>query len=75
MARGDPSAPDQPLNTGMQWERVDFDRGLLRLPDSKTGQKVIVLNAPALAVLSSLSRIGIYVIASESAGTPDQQPR
>ncbi|MEX0953632.1 MAG: site-specific integrase [Rhizobiaceae bacterium] len=59
----------------LKWEHVDFNRGLLRLPDSKTGQKVIVLNAPALAVLSNVTRVGIYVIASESAGTPDERPR
>ncbi|HEY8594662.1 MAG TPA: site-specific integrase [Devosiaceae bacterium] len=59
----------------LKWEHVDFDRGLLRLPDSKTGQKVIVLNAPALSVLSNLTRIGTYVIAGENAGTPDEKPR
>ncbi len=35
----------------LKWAHVDFDRGLLLLPDSKTGRKTIVLNAPALAVL------------------------
>jgi len=35
------------------------ERGLLLLPDSKTGKKTIVLNAPALAVLASLPRMGI----------------
>lgn len=34
-----------------------------------------VLNAPALAVLANLSRVGIYVIAGESAGTDDEKPR
>jgi site-specific recombinase XerD len=34
----------------LAWSHVDFDRGLLLLPDSKTGAKSIVLNAPALAV-------------------------
>ena len=27
----------------LRWEHVDFDRGLLLLPDSKTGKKAIVL--------------------------------
>ncbi len=59
----------------LKWEQVDFDRGLLILPDSKTGQKVIVLNAPAMAILNDLSRIGIYVIAGDSVGTDEEKPR
>jgi integrase len=59
----------------LRWECVDFERGLLLLPDSKTGRKTIVLNAPALTVLASLPRIGAYVIAGESAGTKHETPR
>jgi hypothetical protein len=40
------------------------------LADSKTGKKTIVLNAPALAVLNSLDRIGQYVIAGEKMDQP-----
>jgi integrase len=54
----------------LKWEYVDFDRGVLFLPDSKTGKKVIVLNAPALAVLNSLERIGPYVVAGEQLEKP-----
>ena len=54
---------------------IDFERGLLLLPTSKTGKKTIVLNAPALAILNSLPRIGLYVIAGTSAGTKDETPR
>ncbi len=53
----------------LKWEYVDFQRGLLLLPDSKTGRKAIVLNAPALALLQPLERAGQYVIAS---GDPDR---
>lgn len=59
----------------LKWEHVDFDRGLLLIPESKTGKKTIVLNAPALAVLSGLTRVGTYVIAGDSAGTPHERPR
>jgi len=39
------------------WEHVDFEHGCLRLPDSKTGAKVVYLNAPARALLESLPRM------------------
>jgi integrase len=54
----------------LKWENVDFERGVLFLPDSKTGKKTIVLNAPALKVLSSLEPIGAYVIAGERLDKP-----
>jgi integrase len=59
----------------LKWEHVDFDRGLLLLPDSKTGRKAIVLNAPSLEVLANLPRIGAYVIAGDSAGKECEKPR
>jgi integrase len=40
-----------------RWGYVDWERGLLLLPDSKTGKKAIYLPAPALAVLEDLPRI------------------
>eukprot|EP01037_Dinobryon_pediforme_P002438 gene2438-2476_t len=54
----------------LQWDHIDFERGLLFLSDSKTGKKTIVLNAPALAVLSGLPRLGKFVIAGETEGKP-----
>jgi integrase len=59
----------------LKWEHIDFERGLLLLPTSKTGKKTIVLNAPALAILTALPRVGEYVIAGTSAGTKDEKPR
>jgi integrase len=59
----------------LKWEHVDLERGLLLLPESKTGKKTIVLNAPALAVLSGLTHGGIYVIAGDSAGMATERPR
>ncbi len=38
-------------------EWVDTERGYLHLPDSKTGEKLIPLGAPARAVIAALSRI------------------
>lgn len=54
----------------LRWEHVDVGRGLLLLPDSKTGRKTIILNAPALAILTELPRIGAYVIAGEDPDRP-----
>jgi integrase len=59
----------------LRWEHIDFDRGLLILPDSKTGRKTIVLGGPAAAVLAHIPRIGMYVIAGQSAGTELEKPR
>jgi integrase len=59
----------------LRWEQIDFERGLLLLPTSKTGKKTIVLNAPALAILTSLPRVGGYVIAGTSAGSKDEKSR
>ena len=41
----------------LEWSFVDFDHGCLHLPDSKTGQKVIILGAAALELLSQLPRL------------------
>jgi len=46
----------------LEWRHVDLERGLLFLPDSKTGKKTIILNAPAVAVLMSLPRTSVYVM-------------
>jgi integrase len=50
----------------LKWEYIDFERGVLFLPDSKTGRKTVVLNAPALAVLAGLTRVGPYVIPGDN---------
>jgi integrase len=42
----------------------------LFLPDSKTGRKTIVLNAPALAVLKGLDHVGEYVVAGDEPKEP-----
>lgn len=59
----------------LRWDEVDLERGMLFLPDSKTGRKSVILSAQALAILTGLNRVGIYVIAGESAGTDYEAPR
>jgi integrase len=57
---------------GLQWQHVDFERRCLRLPDSKTGAKVIYLNAPALEVLAGLPRMSTnsHVVPGKREGAP-----
>jgi integrase len=55
----------------LKWEHVDLQRGLLFLPDSKTGKKTIVLGGAAVTVLANLDRSGRYVIA----GNDPERPR
>jgi len=59
----------------LRWADVDLERGVLFLPDSKTGRKTVVLNAPAMAILTDLPRRGVYVIAGDYAGAEDEKPR
>ena len=40
----------------LRWEYVDLDMGELRLPESKTGAKVVHLGDPAIAVLRAIPR-------------------
>ncbi len=39
---------------GLRWPEVDFEHGVLRLSDSKTGSRIVQLNAPALKILVHL---------------------
>jgi integrase len=41
----------------LRWEWIDFDRGIARLPDSKSGAKNLYLPGSALHLLRSLPRI------------------
>jgi integrase len=56
----------------LQWQHVDFERQCLRLPDSKTGARVIYLNAPAATLLLELPRVSgnPHVIVGAIEGAP-----
>ena len=54
----------------LKWEQVDLERGLLFLANSKTGKKTVILNAPALAVLTDLDRLGPYVVPGDDPDKP-----
>jgi integrase len=54
----------------LRWEHVDLERGLLFLPDSKSGRKTVILNAPALTVLNDVQRVGPYVVPGDDPERP-----
>jgi integrase len=54
----------------LQWEYVDFERGMLHLPDSKTGPKHVVLSTVALDILTSLPRVGQFVVPGDDPSRP-----
>jgi integrase len=48
----------------IEWSHVDWQRRLIRLPDSKTNEpRTIHLSEPALEILRTIPRIGQFVIA------------
>jgi integrase len=55
-----------------KWEYVDFERGMIFLPDSKTGRKPVYLSAAAAELLSTLPRVdgNPYVFLGEKTGRP-----
>ena len=55
----------------LEWRFVDLESRCLRLPDSKTGAKVVYLNEAALAVLESVERQADnpYIIVGNKPGT------
>ncbi|TLG72785.1 site-specific integrase [Methylocystis sp. B8] len=55
-----------------KWEQVDLERGVIFLPDSKTGKKPIYLSAAAQVVLAALPRIkgNPHIIAGAKDGAP-----
>ena len=54
----------------LKWDYVHFDRGLILLPDSKTGSKVLTLNEQTSDLLKQLPRLvgNSYVIVGDVAG-------
>jgi len=61
----------------MRWDFIDFERGVARLPESKTGAKSIFLGPPALAILANLPRIedSPYVLPGRKPGTHLSPPQ
>jgi integrase len=57
--------------TAIEWSHVDWQRKLIRLPDSKTNEpRTIHLSEAALEVLKTVPRIGRFVIAGAKPDEP-----
>ncbi len=56
----------------VKWENIDFDRGIIHLPDSKTGRRPIYLSSTAQTILSGLPRVegNAFVFIGNKAGKP-----
>lgn len=54
----------------LRWTDYDRERGVLFVPDSKTGRKTVVLSEAAMEVLDSLPRTGDYIIAGRYPNKP-----
>jgi integrase len=53
----------------LQWAWIDIDHSLAKLPDSKTGKKVLLLGVAALSLLTKLPRLeGSPLVFPSSAG-------
>ena len=55
-----------------RWDYIDWNRGLMFLPDSKTGRKTLYLNKAALGFLGSIPHIdgNPYIIPGEKKNAP-----
>lgn len=62
----------------LKWEYVDFQAKVLRLPDSKTGAKTVMLGGPAIEVLQCIDRVAdnpfVIIDRIENAHLTDLQP-
>ena len=54
----------------LEWRFIDFERGIIFLPDSKTGAKPVMMNPSVIAVLESLPRVDAFVVPGDKPGRP-----
>ncbi len=56
----------------LQWDWIDFQRGVIFFPDSKTGQKVTALGGPVLELLGNIPKTAgnPHVFAGKKFGRP-----
>jgi integrase len=57
--------------TSIRWEHIDWQRRLIRLPDSKNNEpRTIHLSDAAIDVLKNTPRVGPFVVAGKKRGVP-----
>jgi integrase len=57
--------------TSARWEFVDWERRLIRLPDSKNNQpRTIRLSDAAIEVLRATPHVGAFIVAGQKRGSP-----
>jgi integrase len=56
----------------LQWSYVDSDRSCLRLPDSKTGEKIVHLPSAAVELLSRLPRLSTWILPGDRHRRPGE---
>ncbi len=54
----------------LQWSHIDLERGMINLPDSKTGRKTIVMSAATVDLLRNRERRGAFVIPGSDGDKP-----
>ena len=54
----------------LRWEDVNISRGVLSLPNSKSGAKTVILNGAAIDVLVGIPRTGPFVFPGENQDRP-----
>jgi integrase len=54
----------------LEWSHIDLERGLIHLPDSKTGRKTIVMSSPVLDLLRNCERRSAFVIPGADRNRP-----
>lgn len=53
---------------GARWDWIDWQRGLLQLPDTKTGARDVHLPAEALTILRALPRSSVFILPGRTGG-------
>lgn len=53
---------------GARWDWIDWQRGLLQLPDTKTGARDVHLPAEAIEILRALPRSSVYILPGRTGG-------
>lgn len=53
---------------GARWDMIDWQRGLLQLPDTKTGARDVHLPAEAIGILRALPRTSVFILPGRTGG-------